>query len=166
MGDTQLTISILPRHLQEITTSASIDIISHNLKSKTPQSIPADRTLATEKLNIRNLLLTICSPSQIMNFAPGPRSKILAAGILLILVVDSDIGDRARFVIVGFCDKPSKSVIWDQHDIFCRKLTICYMLGLWEDLLSTVDVSAIAIDNSDCVTRLLAGAFLDPGLFI
>jgi hypothetical protein len=155
--------------MQEITTSASIDITSHTLKSKTPQSIPADRTLATEKLNIRNLLLAICSPSQITKFAPSPRSKILAAGILLILVVDSDIGDRTRFVIVEFCDKPNKSVIWDQHDKFCRKLTICYMLGLWEDVLatkSTVDVSAIVIDNSDCVTRLLAGSFLDDGLLI
>lgn len=43
------------------------------------------------------------------------------------------------------------------------------MPGLWEDVLSpksTVDVSAIVIDNSDCVTRLLTGAFLNNGLVL
>lgn len=142
--------SVFPHKMKEITTPAPINIIRHSLEAEATQSIRTHLVLATEKLNIRYLSITISAPSQITELAPRSRSKVTAAIVLRILNVDCNLGKRTRLVVMECGCKPHKS---DSN-----RLVSFWLIPLDENgwtgipsAKSTVDISAIPVNNGDYV---------------
>ncbi|KAJ5758511.1 hypothetical protein N7520_005667 [Penicillium odoratum] len=79
--------------MQEVSTSTSSNIRSPPVKPEFSHCIPDHLVPATKQLKARDLTETIVAPREIPEITTCSRGKVMAACVLLVLDINSDVGD-------------------------------------------------------------------------